>query len=167
MVQFKSSEPASDYLFRTTRRAPPWRLGVKLASRAFIHADDFGSRACTEAHTEIEQIDFPARPRQRRTAGKYADRGRDPDAHPVTALHACACRRHETDTAALDDGLPGLSTKETPMKSLLLVLAALTPGCVVVPYDNYRPPRGGAYMDRDGDGVPDRHDRRPNNPYRY
>jgi hypothetical protein len=58
MVQFKSSEPASDYLFRTTRRAPPWRLGVKLASRAFIHADDFGSRACTEAHTEIEQIDF-------------------------------------------------------------------------------------------------------------
>jgi hypothetical protein len=56
------------------------------------------------------------------------------------------------------------------MKSLLLVLAALTlSGCVVVPYDNYRPPppRGGAYMDRDSDGVPDRYDRRPNNPYRY
>lgn len=27
------------------------------------------------------------------------------------------------------------------------------------------PPR--AYRDRDGDGVPNRYDRRPNNPYRY
>ena len=56
------------------------------------------------------------------------------------------------------------------MKSLALVLAALTlSGCVVAPYDNYRqpPPRGGAYMDRDRDGVPNRYDRRPNNPYRY
>lgn len=56
------------------------------------------------------------------------------------------------------------------MKSLALVLAALTlSGCIVAPYHNYRPPppRGGAYMDRDGDGVPNRYDRRPNNPYRY
>jgi PBP1b-binding outer membrane lipoprotein LpoB len=60
--------------------------------------------------------------------------------------------------------------KETQMKSLALVLAALTlSGCVVAPYDNYRPPppRGGAYMDRDRDGVPNRYDRRPDNPYRY
>ncbi|MDM0001872.1 hypothetical protein QTI24_24915 [Variovorax sp. J22P240] len=56
------------------------------------------------------------------------------------------------------------------MKSLALILAALTlSGCIVAPYDNYRPPpsRGGAYMDRDRDGVPNRYDRRPNNPYRY
>jgi hypothetical protein len=57
------------------------------------------------------------------------------------------------------------------MKSLALVLAALTlSGCIVAPYDHYRPPpppRGGAYMDRDHDGVPNRYDRRPNNPYRY
>ncbi|RZJ83617.1 MAG: hypothetical protein EOO64_05760, partial [Massilia sp.] len=26
---------------------------------------------------------------------------------------------------------------------------------------------GGRHWDRDGDGVPNRHDRRPNNPYRY
>ena len=31
------------------------------------------------------------------------------------------------------------------------------------PYAQPRPPR----WDRDGDGVPNRHDRRPNNPYRY
>jgi hypothetical protein len=30
---------------------------------------------------------------------------------------------------------------------------------------NSPPPR--AYRDRDGDGVPNRYDRRPNNPYRY
>ena len=58
------------------------------------------------------------------------------------------------------------------MKRLALVLAALAlSGCIVAPYDNYRPPppRGGAYMDRDRDhdGVPNRYDRRPNNPYRY
>ena len=56
------------------------------------------------------------------------------------------------------------------MKSLALVLAALTlSGCIAVPYDSYRPPppRGGAYMDRDRDGVPDRYDRRPANRYRY
>jgi hypothetical protein len=27
--------------------------------------------------------------------------------------------------------------------------------------------RGGYYRDRDGDGVPNRYDRRPDNPYRY
>jgi hypothetical protein len=55
------------------------------------------------------------------------------------------------------------------MKSLALVLAALTlSGCIVAPYDHYRPPpRGGAYMDRDRDGVPNRYDRRPDNRYRY
>ncbi|MDM0036431.1 hypothetical protein QTI33_30140 [Variovorax sp. J22P271] len=58
------------------------------------------------------------------------------------------------------------------MKRLALVLAALTlSGCIVAPYDNYRPPppRGGVYMDRDRDrdGVPNRYDRRPNDPYRY
>ena len=32
-------------------------------------------------------------------------------------------------------------------------------------YRHGPPPR--AYRDRDGDGVPNRYDRRPNNPYRY
>lgn len=31
---------------------------------------------------------------------------------------------------------------------------------------HHRPPPR-AMRDRDGDGVPNRHDRRPNNPYRY
>jgi hypothetical protein len=55
------------------------------------------------------------------------------------------------------------------MKSLAFALVALTlSGCIVAPYDHYRPPpRGGAYMDRDRDGVPNRYDRRPDNPYRY
>ena len=57
---------------------------------------------------------------------------------------------------------------------LLLALAGMTAlsGCVAYPvaYDRpvvYRagPPPG--YRDRDGDGVPNRYDRRPNNPYRY
>ncbi len=40
------------------------------------------------------------------------------------------------------------------------------PGSAVHPHASYgtpRPPR----WDRDGDGVPNRHDRRPHNPYRY
>ena len=55
-------------------------------------------------------------------------------------------------------------------------IAALS-GCVVAPIEpvpvargHYHgapsaPPR--AYRDRDGDGVPNRYDRRPDNPYRY
>ena len=58
---------------------------------------------------------------------------------------------------------------------VLLVLSSLA-GCVAypVPYDNgpHNGPRGGAYQgrgdrDRDGDGVRNRNDRRPDNPYRY
>lgn len=65
------------------------------------------------------------------------------------------------------------------MKRTLLLLAAVCgvsvlAGCVgfvpvpagpEVVYQNSPPPR--AYRDRDGDGVPNRYDRRPNNPYRY
>ena len=58
---------------------------------------------------------------------------------------------------------------------LLLVLTSLgaLSGCVAypVPYDNGAPPnlRPGARPngDRDGDGVRNRDDRRPNDPYRY
>ena len=55
------------------------------------------------------------------------------------------------------------------------VLSALT-GCVgFVPVPavgyygeaRYHSPPPRAYRDRDGDGVPNRYDRRPNNPYRY
>lgn len=75
------------------------------------------------------------------------------------------------------------------MKKLILSLAAagtlgLLTGCVAVPvsdvgvtvrgtvvaddrgYDD-REYRQRPRRDRDGDGVPNRHDRRPNNPYRY
>jgi hypothetical protein len=58
---------------------------------------------------------------------------------------------------------------------LVLVLAALSAlsGCIAVPvpYDSGRPDhqrganRGNG--DRDGDGVRNRDDRRPNDPYRY
>ncbi|MES2511696.1 MAG: hypothetical protein V4625_17370 [Pseudomonadota bacterium] len=58
---------------------------------------------------------------------------------------------------------------------LLISLAgvAALSGCVAYPvgYENgpqYRQvPPPGAYRDRDGDGVPNRYDRRPANPYRY
>ncbi len=62
---------------------------------------------------------------------------------------------------------------------LLLSLAGLgaLSGCVAYPvgyYDNngpqYRhppPPAPGYQRDRDGDGVPNRYDRRPADPYRY
>ncbi|KRB91434.1 hypothetical protein [Noviherbaspirillum sp. Root189] len=67
------------------------------------------------------------------------------------------------------------------MKKLMLCLAAassLLTGCIAVPVSD-----GGVYVtgtaratdghprrysrDRDGDGVQNRYDRRPNNPYRY
>ena len=60
------------------------------------------------------------------------------------------------------------------LAAIVLVMTSLT-GCVAypVPYDN-GPPQGhhGGYQnrgggDRDGDGVRNRDDRRPNNPYRY
>jgi len=49
------------------------------------------------------------------------------------------------------------------MNSLALVLAAFAlSGRIVAPHDNYRPPpRNSVYMDRDGDGVPNRYDRAP------
>jgi hypothetical protein len=70
------------------------------------------------------------------------------------------------------------------MKNLILSLAAagtlsLLAGCVAVPVSDVgvsvsgtSRDRGGAYpqgqrRDRDGDGVPNRHDRRPDNPNRY
>ena len=71
------------------------------------------------------------------------------------------------------------------MRKLILPLAVasiLLSGCVVAPYDPvgpgyyrqqhhgyYGPPGRGHYhyRDRDGDGVPNRHDRAPRNPYRY
>lgn len=67
------------------------------------------------------------------------------------------------------------------MTKLILSMAAagvLLSGCIAVPYDagagyhrsyereRYGPPAR-AYRDRDGDGVPNRHDRAPGNPYRY
>ena len=63
--------------------------------------------------------------------------------------------------------------------SLSLVAAAvLLSGCIAVPYDagvgyhrSYDRERQVApervYRDRDRDGVPNRHDRAPANPYRY
>jgi hypothetical protein len=52
---------------------------------------------------------------------------------------------------------------------VLIAIAGLLSGCLV-----YEPGyRGGGgheyrgYRDRDGDGVPNRHDRRPDNPRRY
>ena len=64
------------------------------------------------------------------------------------------------------------------MKKLLVVLLAVSglSGCVVYPVDSgpgyygrHGHYDGGrrAYRDRDGDGVPNRYDRRPDNPYRY
>ncbi len=59
------------------------------------------------------------------------------------------------------------------LAAIVLVLTSLT-GCIAypVPYDNG--PSQGEYRgqhrgqgDRDGDGVRNRDDRRPNNPYRY
>jgi len=74
--------------------------------------------------------------------------------------------------------------KKYRIQSLVAVLgaSAILAGCVAVPYDRPPPPRGhhGYYghgdrdrdgarhrRDRDRDGVPDRYDRRPNDPRRY
>jgi hypothetical protein len=68
--------------------------------------------------------------------------------------------------------------KEIVMKSiatlaLVLIASATLAGCVIVPYDGGRPPpryhyHGGyGYGDWDHDGVPNRYDRQPGNPYRY
>ena len=50
-----------------------------------------------------------------------------------------------------------------------LGVAAVTSlsACVVAPADNRPPPRAYHDRDRDGDRVPNRYDRRPDNPYRY
>ena len=65
------------------------------------------------------------------------------------------------------------------MKKLAVVLVAIgsLAGCVAYPVDggygyhdrDHRSYRGdgGGYRDRDRDGVPNRYDRRPGNPYRY
>ena len=66
------------------------------------------------------------------------------------------------------------------MKRTLMLMAAVCgfgalSGCVgFVPvpagpgyHGGYYSPPPRAYRDRDGDGVPNRYDRRPNNPYRY
>jgi len=63
------------------------------------------------------------------------------------------------------------------MKALLLLAGAALSGCVAVPYDagpptgayysRPAPPPPAARRDYDRDGVPDRYDRRPDNPYRY
>ena len=55
------------------------------------------------------------------------------------------------------------------MKKLALVIGVLSSlaGCIVAPLP---PPGGGPVYrghDRDGDGVRNRYDRRPNNPNRY
>ena len=54
------------------------------------------------------------------------------------------------------------------MKTLaaLLIASATLAGCIAVPYDNGRPPPPRAGYDRDRDGVPNRYDRRPDNPNR-
>ena len=67
------------------------------------------------------------------------------------------------------------------MKKVISLLAATTvllSGCIAVPYDTgvrhhpsyqrdrYGPPAH-VYHDRDGDGVANRYDRAPGNPYRY
>jgi hypothetical protein len=61
---------------------------------------------------------------------------------------------------------------------LLAVATVLLSGCIAVPYDagvsyhrsyerdRYGPPAR-YYRDRDGDGVANRYDRAPGNPYRY
>lgn len=55
------------------------------------------------------------------------------------------------------------------MKRLALVIVVLSSlaGCIVAPLPPPGPGAGYRGHDRDGDGVPNRYDRRPNNPYRY
>jgi len=65
------------------------------------------------------------------------------------------------------------------MKKVIFTLGSasvLLSGCIAVPYDagvSYQRsydrvgPPARIYRDRDGDGVPNRYDRAPGNPYRY
>jgi hypothetical protein len=55
------------------------------------------------------------------------------------------------------------------MKRLALVIVVLSSlaGCIVAPLPPPGPGPGYRGHDRDGDGVRNRYDRRPNNPYRY
>lgn len=57
------------------------------------------------------------------------------------------------------------------MKRLALVIIVLSTlaGCIVAPLPppGHGPRYQGHDRDRDGDGVPNRYDRRPNNPNRY
>ncbi|WP_164546765.1 MULTISPECIES: hypothetical protein [unclassified Variovorax] len=57
----------------------------------------------------------------------------------------------------------------TKTLAILLAASAILAGCVVAPYDRPppRPHYGYGDRDRDRDGVPNRYDRSPNNPYRY
>jgi hypothetical protein len=59
------------------------------------------------------------------------------------------------------------NTPEKTMKRLALVIVVLSSlaGCIVAPLPGPGPGYRG--HDRDGDGVSNRYDRRPNNPYRY
>ena len=53
---------------------------------------------------------------------------------------------------------------------LLIAVGSLLSGCVVYPiggHGNYGYHDRGVQRDRDGDGVPNRYDRRPDNPRRY
>lgn len=65
---------------------------------------------------------------------------------------------------------PPLTTlSENAMKRLALVIVVLSSlaGCIVAPLPPPGPAPGYRGHDRDGDGVRNRYDRRPNNPYRY
>ena len=55
------------------------------------------------------------------------------------------------------------------LATALIAAATLLSGCVVYDpaYHGHHGRGYYGYRDRDGDGVPNRYDRRPNNPYRY
>lgn len=73
----------------------------------------------------------------------------------------------------------GSEEKMKKLALLMIAVSALVSGCVAyVPDFDHGPQHGNSYRyhdggpyrverDRDGDGVPDRQDRRPNNPRRY
>ena len=64
--------------------------------------------------------------------------------------------------------------KKTLVLALLLAMSSALAGCVVEPAGHYRGDynrdhdrtSGPSRSDRDGDGVPNRYDSRPDNPYR-
>jgi hypothetical protein len=60
-------------------------------------------------------------------------------------------------------------TEGKVMKKIALVIVVLSSlaGCIVAPLPGPGHGRGYRGHDRDGDGVSNRYDRRPNNPYRY